>query len=113
MSIPKGLSAIEVAKLHYDLLSKSKEEWAETIKEFLRKQFLTARGSSPEFWYNAGRKMVEKGVHYEFDHVDTEEENYVKLFFKRIDKDGKQMGLPVPIHLIKENGEWRVEMASY
>ncbi len=113
MTIPKGLSAIEVAQLHYDLLKKSRDEWAETIQKQDREQLKRVRGTSAEFWYKTGRKRVEAGIKYVFDHVDTEEENYVKLFFKRIDKNGNQQGMPVPIHLVKEDGEWRVRMASY
>ncbi len=113
MTVPKGLSAVEVAKLHYDLLKESRDKWAETIVKSLREQLKKVRGSSAEFWYNTGHRYAEKGIHYVFDHIDKEEEDYMKIFFKRLDKDGNQMGLPVPIHLVKEDGEWRVKMASY
>ena len=57
--------------------------------------------------------MAKKGVKYVFDRVDRVEQGYVKLFFKRLNIDGKQLGMPVPIHLRLEKEEWRVEQPSY
>ena len=53
------------------------------------------------------------GVYYEFDRVAEADDEDQKLFFARYNADGTPRGRPVPIRLIKENGEWRVNVASY
>ncbi len=108
--------AIEVAQRHYDLLQQDdKAKWAQTLTERNKQGALnTARGNSADFWWETGRRYWEKyGVYYKFDRVAKEEPEYCKLFFKRFNRDGSQRGMPVPIHLIKENGEWKVETGSY
>ncbi|HDH07029.1 MAG TPA: hypothetical protein ENF87_01540 [Thermoproteales archaeon] len=105
--------AIEVAKRHYDAIVKGDfNEWLKTLKEEYRSQ-ANVRGSSIDFWWRTGRKMAELGVRYEFVRVDRIEEGYIKLFFKRIIGDNKQLGMPVPIHLVYENSEWKVIQPTY
>ncbi len=108
--------AIKVAQLHYDLLQQDDiEKWAETLTEENKRRALNRmRGESPDFWWDTGRKYWEKyGVYYKFLRVDREEPDYCKLFFTRYNRDGSQRGSPVPIHLRKEGGKWKVEQASY
>ncbi|MCF2136613.1 MAG: hypothetical protein K9W43_05155 [Candidatus Thorarchaeota archaeon] len=108
--------AIKVAQRHYDLLQQEdKVKWAETICKSRRKGAVNrTRGDSADFWWDTGRRYWEQyGVYYKFDHVDREKPDYCKLFFKRFNRDGSQRGQPVPIHLIKEDGEWKVETGSY
>jgi hypothetical protein len=72
--------------------------------------------SSRGFWWKAGRDMVGKfGVKYVFDHLDERfsTDQKKKLFFKRLHPDGSQRGMPVPIHVVIENGAWKVAVASY
>ena len=106
--------AIRVAEEHYDaVVSGDYEAWLNTLTSDLRRQ-ASIRGGTPDFWWRAGRAIVEKkGARYVFERVDRVEEGYVKLFFRRVRNDGSQLGMPVPIHLRLEEGEWKVEQASY
>lgn len=112
--LPVGASADEVARAHYRALAEGDRElWIATLKEFYQGQADT-RGSRPDTWWNAGRRMTEQhGVYYEFDRVAEASDQGQKLFFARYNADGTPRGRPVPIHLINEDGEWRVNVASY
>lgn len=105
--------AIRVASKHYEeLVRGNREEWLKTIVSSIRRQ-ADVRGSSIDFWWRTGRKLAEKGVTYKFQRVDRIEKDRVKLFFLRVDKSGKQMGMPVPIHLVREDNKWWVNQPSY
>ena len=104
---------VRVATKHYsDMVSGDWDGWLSTIDPVISR-LADVRGSSIDFWWRAGRKMAEKGVTYRFQRVDYVENNRAKLFFLRLDKDGKQMGLPVPVHLMKKNGRWWVVQPTY
>ncbi|MHA1653077.1 MAG: hypothetical protein ACTSVT_03700 [Candidatus Thorarchaeota archaeon] len=107
---------IKVAQRHYDLLKEGDiKKWAETLTEDRKRGALNSvHGDSADYWWKTGRRYYEKyGVYYTFDRVDIEKDDYCKLFFKRHNRDGSLRGMPVPIHLRKEKGEWKVETASY
>ena len=83
------------------------------MKAFYR-QVADNRGSSPDTWWHAGRRLVDKyGVNYELDRIDRQDEDSAKVFFRRLNADGTPRGMSVPIHLIREEDEWRVSVASY
>jgi len=108
--------AIKAAKRHYDLLQQDDiEKWAETLTEENKRGALNkVWGNSADYWWKTGRRYYEEyGVYYTFDRVAEQKEGYCKLFFKRHNRDGSQRGMPVPIHMRLENGEWKVENASY
>ncbi|MCK4484926.1 MAG: hypothetical protein KAU89_08870 [Candidatus Thorarchaeota archaeon] len=108
--------AKRVAQKHYDLLQQDDiTKWAETLnKEGKKKALNKVYGDSPDFWWKTGRRYFEQyGVHYKFNRVDQEKENYCKLFFTRYNADGSERGMPVPIHVVRENGAWKVKQASY
>lgn len=116
MTLKNGLTPQEVAEIFYKAIE---EDNFETFKEAViaryREQLNNkVRGVSPEFWWNAGRKYVEEfGVNWEFHELAQKSDERVKLFFVRIEEDGSQRGMPLPIHLIvDEDGEWRVETAT-
>lgn len=104
---------VDVASRHYGEIVKGDwDGWVGTLAPRLQRT-ADVRGSSADFWWRAGRRMAEKGVTYEFHHVDYIEDERAKLFFKRIDKDGRQLGLPVPIYLVKVEGKWWVDQPTY
>ena len=103
------MSALEIATLHYELvLDDKKEEWAKTIKKSFRER-LEDRVVSPYYWWKTGRRYQEQnGYFYTFKHKDERQssEKHIKLFFHRLNKEGKPQG-QVPIHvIINEDGEW-------
>jgi len=112
--LPSNASPRAIAQIHYDaVVSNNKDQWLETLTSNNRRIYNT-KGSSPYFWWETGRKYAEKyGVYYTFLKVGEKSERRVKLFFTRHNKDGSQRGMPVPITLVLENGEWRVDQASY
>lgn len=116
MAINSGLLPREVAEIFYNSIEENDfERFKETVLAHYRAQLeKNIRGVSPEFWWNSGRKYVEEfGVRWEFHEVGHESDEKVKLFFKRIQEDGSQRGMPVPIHLrVDEDGEWRVDVAT-
>ncbi|MHA1382700.1 MAG: hypothetical protein ACTSR3_02980 [Candidatus Helarchaeota archaeon] len=101
-----------VALAHYKLIQENnKEEWMNTIKKISQK-------NAERYWWPTGRKRIEQqGMSYTFKFFD---ERYstpkrLKFFFNRLDKDGKPSGTgQVPVILVKdENGEWKVDVASW
>ena len=112
--LPRKASPRAIAQIHYDsVVSNDKNLWLKTLTAN-NKKLSDTKGSSPYFWWETGRKYAEKyGVYYTFLRVAEESERRVKLFFTRHNKDGSQRGMPVPITLVLENGEWRVDQASY
>ncbi|NHJ03547.1 MAG: hypothetical protein EAX90_01900 [Candidatus Heimdallarchaeota archaeon] len=116
--VKQGMSAKEIATLHYELLLEgNKEEWIKTIKKSLQSR-IDDRGASPYYWWKTGRRYKEQyGYSYTYKLKDERQssENHIKLFFHRLNKEGNQQG-QVPIHLIKdeeEDGEWRVDVSSW
>ena len=117
MSLEKGLTPREVAEKFYGaIVAGDTETFNDAVKNFYRVQMERARGTSPEFWWESGRRYAEEyGVSWEFHGVREETEAKVVLWFKRLNADGSQRGSPVPIHLIADpddDGEWRVETAT-
>jgi len=116
MVLEPGLTPEEVAELFYKAIeSNDFERYKETIISFYREQLeKDIRGTNPEFWWDSGRRYVEEyGVSWHFHEVSVQNDNYAKLFFKRIQGDGSQRGMPLPIHLeVDIDGEWRVKTAT-
>jgi hypothetical protein len=117
MSLDKGLTPKEVAEKFYGaIVAGDVETFKDTVKEFYRVQMERARGASPEFWWESGRRYAEEyGVTWTFHGVREENKTEVVLWFKRLNADGSQRGSLVPIHLIPDpddDGEWRVETAT-
>jgi hypothetical protein len=104
----------QVAELHYGaIVVGDRDLWLATIVESTRER-AHIRGTSPEFWWNAGRRFADEfGVTYHFHHADREEPEYHKLFFERRHPDGTRRGAPVPIHLVLEADGWRVQTPTY
>jgi len=114
-ALAAGSTPREVADEFYAaLVAGDMERFKATVKAHYRQQMERARGASPEFWWEAGRRYVEEyGVRWEYERTDQEEPAHVKLFYRRIQADGSQRGSPLPIHLITDDdGEWRVDVAS-
>ncbi|NHJ84864.1 MAG: hypothetical protein FK734_05345 [Asgard group archaeon] len=116
--VKPGMSAQEIATLHYELLlAGDKEEWAKTIKKSLQNR-IDDHGSSPYYWWKTGQRYKEQyGYSYTFKHKDEQQssDTHIKLFFHRLNKDGKPQG-QVPIHIIideEDNNEWRVDVSSW
>ncbi|NVM54081.1 MAG: hypothetical protein HWN66_10310 [Candidatus Helarchaeota archaeon] len=119
MSVKPGMNAKEIAILHYQLLTVNNfEEWLKTIKKIHRKK-AKKKGSRPYYWWNTGRKRIdEQGMSYSFKNKDERYSNETrqKFFFYRLDKEGNESGMPVPITLRKDpedNDEWRVDVSSW
>ena len=112
--VKPGLSAKEIAILHYQLLmDDNREEWIKTVSK-------TRRGISANNWWKTGRKYVQKkGWSYKFRHEDNrfKKDDYHKFFFYRLNEKGEEQGVgPVPIIIIKDpddNDEWRVKVSSW
>lgn len=107
-------TAREVAELHYQAVVEGNLDlWRATLKADYR-PMVGRRGSTPDFWWRTGRKYAtEYGVTYRFLRVDRADEHRQKLFFERLNADGTPRGMPVPIHLVRGEEGWRVEMATY
>ena len=114
--VKPGMSALEIATLHYELLLEgNKDEWVKTIRQS-KQSTVNSRGHGPFYWWKTGQRYKEQyGYSYTFKHKDERQssEKHIKLFFHRINKEGKQQG-QVPIHIIvDEDGEWRVDVSSW
>ncbi|MEX2705105.1 MAG: hypothetical protein Q6352_007580 [Candidatus Freyrarchaeum guaymaensis] len=60
MSVKPGMSAKEIAILHYKLMMENnKEEWLKTIRKRLRDK-AERYGSGPYFWWDTGKKRVDE-----------------------------------------------------
>lgn len=118
--VKPGMSPEEVATLHYNLLMEdNRDEWLKTMRKFHQER-ADSYGSSPHFYWKTGRKYVDElGYSYAFKHKDEKQstDKKVKLFFHRLNKEGKKQGAgPVPIHVVKDkddSDEWRVDVATY
>ncbi len=110
----EGLSAREVAELHYKAIFEGERAvWVATLCERNR-EMADRRGSSPDFWWDTGRRYATRyGVHYRFRQVSIEDPDYQKIFFDRLNADGSRRGRPVPIHMVLEGDTWGVKTASY
>ena len=119
MSVQPGMDAKEIAILHYQLVKENNwDEWIKTVRARLRKT-AKKRGNRAFYWWDTGRKRHdEQGMSYEFSYKDARfsKEDRIKYFFLRLDKEGNQSGMPVPITVIvdpDDNDEWRVEVSSW
>ncbi|MHA1155727.1 MAG: hypothetical protein ACTSQK_06420 [Candidatus Heimdallarchaeota archaeon] len=118
--VKPGMTPEEIATLHYNLLMENnRDEWLKTMRKFHQGQ-ADRYGSSPDFYWKTGRKYVDELEYsYKFKLKDERQssDKKVKLFFHRLNKDGKKQGSgQVPIHVVKDkddNDEWRVDVASY
>jgi hypothetical protein len=117
VTLEKGLSPREVADKFYEsIVARDIDRFKVTLKKTDREQMERVRGTSPEFWWESGRRYVENySVTWEFHAIREEGEDTVVLWFKRLNADGTQRGSVVPIHLTRDKddgGEWRVEVAT-
>ncbi|MEA2071696.1 MAG: hypothetical protein U9O98_10465 [Asgard group archaeon] len=118
--VKKGMSAKEIATLHYQLaMNNEYDEWLKTLEKFHRDR-AESRGSKPQlYWKTARRYVDELGYSYKFkEKVDRQsDDDHIKFFFHRLSKEGKAQGTgQVPIHVVKdedENNEWRVDITSW
>ena len=112
--VKPGMSAKEIAVLHYELLTEgNQEEWLKTVKK-------NSISRARRYWWETGRQRIDAGMSFSFKNEDTivkRTETMVKFFFNRIGKDGKPSGSgQVPITVVKDpedNNEWRVDVGSY
>ncbi len=120
MSVKRGMTAKQIAVLHYQLLMKDKKtQWLKTIRKRLQDQ-AERYGSSPYFWWKTGRKRVdEQKFQYKYKNKDERysTKDHIKFFFHRLDEKGKPAGTgQVPIHVIRDpddSNEWRVDVSSW
>jgi hypothetical protein len=114
MPLETGSSPREVAEEFYEaIVAGDIERFKAALTGADREQMERVRGTSPEFWWESGRRYAEEyGVTWEFHGVREETDDKVSLWFKRLNADGTQRGSPVPIHLVRDEGEWRIETAS-
>ena len=116
--VKPGMSPKEIATLFYDLLMANDEtEWLKTMKIYHQNQ-AGRYGSSPNLYWKTGRKYVDElGYQYKFKNKvdDQSSEKHIKYFFHRLNREGGKQGSgQVPIHvIIDEDGEWRVDVASF
>ncbi len=113
-AVLQGASPRRVAELHYKAIVRGDRElWLATLSSANR-AVADRRGSYPDLWWQTGRRYATRyGVTYRFQKVAEESPNQVKLFFVRLNPDGSPRGMPVPIHLVKEEDGWRVEGVTY
>jgi len=108
----------DVAEKHYKYLVENDiEMWKETLMSDMKQRMESGRyGSSGQYWWKAGRKLVDEGkIKYEFHREETKylSPNTKKYFFIRVKPDGEQMGYPLPISVMKdEDGRWKVISAT-
>lgn len=114
MPLEQGGSPREVAEEFYEAIAAGDiERFKAALTTADREQMERVRGTSPEFWWESGRRYAEEyGVTWEFHGVREETDDKVILWFKRLNADGTQRGSPVPTHLVRDEGEWRIETAS-
>ena len=106
--------AKKIAILHYKLLAENKlDEWLEkTVKKRSQK-------TAKNYWWEAGRQRIGAGMSFTFKFFDEKYSSptRLKIFFNRLDKDGKPSGTgQVPAIMTKDpdsNNEWRVDTGSY
>ncbi|MHA1301074.1 MAG: hypothetical protein ACTSO9_16760 [Candidatus Helarchaeota archaeon] len=110
--VKPGMSAKEIAILHYKLLmDNNHEEWLKTVNVISRNRV--------QHWWKLGRKYVEKnGWSYKFRHEDERfrTDKTAKFFFWRLNAEGGEQGMPVPVKMMKDpddNNEWRVDVSSW
>ena len=111
-NLRRSLSAREVAETFYNCIEKGDYDlWIQTLSQSNR-DILTY--GSPWFWWATGRRYSQKyGVRWVFQREVYQDDKRAKLYFIRLNPDGSQRGMPVPIHLIRDvDREWRVETAS-
>ncbi|MGC9781519.1 MAG: hypothetical protein HZR80_19930 [Candidatus Heimdallarchaeota archaeon] len=116
--VKPGMSAVEIATLHYELIMENNyDEWLKTFRKFHQER-ADRYGSSPQLYWKTGRKYIDK-LEYSYKFKLVEEkystDDHKKIFFHRLNKEGKKQGSgQVPIHIvIDEDGEWRVDVASW
>ncbi|MDO8056811.1 MAG: hypothetical protein Q6361_08115 [Candidatus Hermodarchaeota archaeon] len=110
--IPKGASPQKVGQMHYDAAMKGdRTTWEATLTK--RNQHTLDHRGTPFYWWDTACQRAEIGVRYDFDREDKVTDTRAKLFYKRFNEDGSHRGKPVPLTLIKEEGEWRIHIASY
>ena len=110
----KGGSPREVAEEFYEAIAAGDiERFKAALITADREKMERARGTSPEFWWESECRYAEVyGVTWEFHGVRAETDDKVILRFKRPNADGTQRGSPVPIHLVRDEGERRIGTAS-
>ncbi|MHA1220927.1 MAG: hypothetical protein ACTSQB_04270 [Candidatus Heimdallarchaeota archaeon] len=116
--VKPGMSAKEIAELHYELIMENdREEWLKTFKKHHQDQ-ADRYGSSPDLYWRTGRKYIDElGYSYKYKNIveDQSNDKHIKYFFFRLSKEGKPQGSgQVPIHVvIDDDGEWRIDIASW
>ena len=118
--VKKGMSAKEIAELHYELIMDNNyKEWLKTFRKYHREQ-ASKYGSSPDLYWRTGRKYIDElGYSYKFKNKVEKQSSAkrIKFFFHRLNKEGKPQGSgQVPIHVVKDEDdgdEWRVDVASW
>lgn len=112
VKIPKGAAPKKVGKIHYDAAMKGDRELWKTTLTKRNQHNLEHRGTAWHYWDTACSR-ASMGISYKFERENKVTADRARLFFKRFNKDGSQRGQPVPLTLKKEDGEWRVHIASY
>jgi len=100
--------AVKAAIKHFQfLMEDNHKDWLKTFVKRIQKQAKTGmRGHMAEFYWDAGRARVTKyGVTYVFARRI--------VFFRRIGKDGKQIGYKAKLIMKLVKGKWKVYIPSY
>ncbi len=103
-SIPDNLDPLTLARWFYHIgsVQKNRELW---------QQLLTkddwSRAKKESIW----RLLAERGRSYYFVKLKEDKPEYKKYYFQR-QVNGKDLGRPGPIVVVREEGKWRVEGAT-
>ena len=105
--IPRGLAPVIVAKLFFHLCVEEDnyDLWLKLLarENFWAKKPQTRVGS----WWN----LMKKGRKYYFVRVDVDGADEKRFYFQRT-IDGKDVGSPGPVVVVKEDGQWKVSSAN-
>ena len=112
-------TAREMADTHYQLVVAGEEEaWAKTFiasdyELYTRAKENGISGHVLEGRWRSARRRAKNGVTWVYLRQESSSETEVKFFYKRVDGNGKQVGYPVPIRLVKEGDLWKVSGVTY
>ncbi len=118
MTVKPGMSPQEIAQLFYKLIEKQdRDAWLKTFSKFHQGR-ADQYGSSPDLYWRAAQKMQTKYgyvYHYLPEKDQQINDEYWKIWFQRVNRDGEQSGSPLPIHIRRDKdsgGEFRVDTAT-
>ncbi len=117
-TIKPGISPQDIAQLFYKLIEKGdRDEWLKTFTMWHQER-ADRYGSSPDLYWRAAMRTQEK-YGYKYVYLPKKDQQvsdtHWKIWFQRVNRDGKNSGMPLPIHIRRDEdagGEWRVDTAT-